>query len=117
MKQTIYISGKITGCADLNRPKFTAAEVWVLHNGGIPVNPHKLPDNHDKSWFSYMRECVAALARVDQVVCLDDWNRSSGAIREVIIAKWLQIPVYTAFSMHPVRVSAITVLKLLLKRI
>lgn len=114
----IYISGKITGEPNLNREKFEAAE-WHVKKvlRGFPINPHKLPDDHNKSWCAYMRVCVGALTDCDSVVALDDWKRSRGAIREIIIAKWLGIPVVCIESGEPIRIGLWLKIKLLLNLI
>ena len=104
----IYISGKITGVPDLNKPKFQAAEEFVFRHQGFVhdiVNPHKLPDDHDKTWSSYMKECIKALCTCQHVVVLDDWEGSRGAITEVLIAKILQIPVWHIETMAPLKIS------------
>ena len=38
----IYISGKMTGCPDLNRPAFFAATARLTAQGHFVINPHKL---------------------------------------------------------------------------
>ncbi len=93
----IYISGKITGLPDLNFQKFKTAElVLAFKYGGKVYNPHEFAAEHDKSWASYMKVCIGQLVVCNEVAVLDDWDRSRGAIVEVLIAKLLGIPVYTA---------------------
>lgn len=38
----IYISGKMTGCCDLNRPAFGAAESRLTAQGHFVINPHRI---------------------------------------------------------------------------
>ena len=38
----IYISGKMTGCPDLNRPAFDAAEKRLTAQGHFVINPHRI---------------------------------------------------------------------------
>lgn len=38
----IYISGPMTGCPDLNRPAFDAAEKRLAAQGHFVINPHDL---------------------------------------------------------------------------
>lgn len=38
----IYISGKMTGCPDLNRPAFDAAERRLTESGHFVINPHRI---------------------------------------------------------------------------
>lgn len=94
--QTFYISGKISGVPDLNRPKFefTKRRLCFIHGVDTLVfNPHDLPVNHDGSWASYMKTCIRYLTRASVVVVLDDWQNSRGAIIEVLLAWVLAIPV------------------------
>lgn len=111
---TVYISGKITGMPNLNKHKFDAAEKHLTMYGYDAINPHKLPDNHDKSWESYMRECTKALSNVDMVVVLDCWKHSRGAVREVMMAKFLGIPVVDIETMQDVEVPFLVKVKLFL---
>lgn len=95
--KTIYLSGKITGCPDMNRNKFSCTEIILAYRLGVGViNPHKLPDNHDKQWASYMKRDIAALLTCDSVAVLDDWKQSPGAIWEVLTALLFRIPVFYA---------------------
>lgn len=114
---TVYVSGKITGMPNLNKYKFEAAEKHLTQCGYDVINPHKLPSNHDKSWESYMKECVKALTTAQMVVVLDDWKHSRGAIREVMLAKWLNIPVVSIEAMQDVEVPFLLKIKLLLNLI
>lgn len=40
----IYISGKMTGCPDLNRPAFDAAERRLTAQGHFVINPHRISE-------------------------------------------------------------------------
>jgi hypothetical protein len=111
---TIYISGKITGAPNQNKHKFSAAEEHLKKFANVVLNPHTLPANHDKSWCSYMKVCIISLCRADQVVVLDDWKNSRGAIREVLIAKWLNIPVVDIETLSEVKIGLVLKIKLLL---
>lgn len=91
-----YISGKISGVPDLNKPKFDWAKGRIRFISGVDTmvfNPHDLPVNHDGSWAGYMKTCIRYLTRVTDVVVLDDWQNSRGAIIEVLIAWVLNLPV------------------------
>ena len=107
----IYLSGKITGLSDLNKPKFEAAEKLIIDSLQFKdffvhvFNPHELPDDHDKRWSSYMRECIKALSVSNKVYVLDDWNKSKGALTEVLIAKILGMPIYAVETMEVLSVS------------
>lgn len=114
---TIYISGKITGAPNQNKHKFAAAEDHLKKFANVVLNPHTLPANHNRTWVSYMKVCITALCRADKVVVLDDWKNSRGAIREVLIAKWLNIPVVAIEDMKEVKISFSLKIKMLLNRI
>lgn len=116
-KETAYISGKISNLPDLNKPKFEKAEAKVIKIGWNPCNPHKLPDNHDKKWNSYMKVCLSHLHMCDLVVALDDWKKSRGAIIEIWNAEWVDIPVFELETMCPIKLTFWIKVKLLLNLI
>jgi nucleoside 2-deoxyribosyltransferase len=91
----VYISGKITGL-DLHDAfaKFARMESNLRMFAHEPINPMKLPHDHDKSWHSYMREDIKALCDCDAILMLNDWADSRGAIVEHSLAMMLGIPVY-----------------------
>lgn len=76
----IYISGKITGLEFCQAMKNfdDAAQIIALH-GLKPINPMKLPQDHDKSWKSYMKEDLKALKGCIAIFMLKDWEDSRGA--------------------------------------
>lgn len=67
---------------------FEDAENKIKRKGMIPINPMKLPHQHDKTWRSYMRECIKALMEVAYIYIPPNWKRSKGARIERLIA-WL----------------------------
>lgn len=96
-KARIYISGKITGCVNLNREKFEQMEVSLIFRYGEDiqvVNPHRLLHLHDKTWASFMREDLRHLMACTIIVPLDDWKKSRGAITEMLLAQLVAIPAY-----------------------
>jgi len=109
-----YISGKISGEPEGNKHKFEAASDLLNSKGYCAVNPHKLPAAHDKEWHSYMRECCSRLSKCDVVFVLDDFSNSRGARREVLLAEWLKIPVYSIENMKRVQLSFWMKLKMIL---
>lgn len=92
LRPKIYMSGPIsdipleTACKE-----FEKAENILLRMGFDVVNPMKLPHDHDKSWQSYMRDCIAALLPCDAIFLLKDWYESRGAVLEEHIATELSI--------------------------
>lgn len=92
--QKCYIAGKISnlplGEVDA---KFDRGVVEVYKLGFEPVNPRKLPHQHDQTWCSYMREDLTALLSCDALYALSDWKESQGATIEVKLAESLGIRV------------------------
>lgn len=93
MKNTkVYILGKITGLDyKVAYGNFEMVEKALKAKGFAVVNPMKLPHNHDKSWESYMKECIPQLVQCDLVYKLDNWQQSKGARLEQAIAYNLKI--------------------------
>jgi hypothetical protein len=82
----IYISGKITGIETEAAALFEAAEQEVIEMGHTPINPMKLPHDHDKSWQSYMREDIKALCECEAIYMVRNYTKSAGALLELNIA-------------------------------
>jgi hypothetical protein len=89
----IYISGPVTGIPNENRPAFTAAELQLRGAAFAVVNPLTLPHRHDKTWASYMRECIPAMLSCESVALLPGWQLSRGAIVERDLAVTLGMDV------------------------
>jgi hypothetical protein len=66
-KEKIYIAGKISGIEEQAEKTFSFVENQLVLEGFDVVNPMKLPHNHNKSWESYMKECIAALVYCDYI--------------------------------------------------
>ena len=96
MKEKVYISGKISGIEKEAFLLFENAENELIKSGFEPINPMKLPHNHDKSWHSYMKEDIIALCQCDRVIMLPNWKDSKGAIIENLIATMISIPIFYA---------------------
>lgn len=86
MKNKIYIAGKITGMEKEAKAIFDEVENQLKAIGYETVNPMKLPHQHDKSWASYMRECLLALKECDEIYMIKNWNNSKGAKVELLTA-------------------------------
>lgn len=128
----IYLSGKITGVPDGNIEKFRQAADFIKwqhsaiyrtinststeHNCCVFV-PHDLPDNHNKGWHEYMRECIKCLCGCEVMYVLDDWKKSRGAIVEVVVAKVLQIPIIQIENLEELNITWTKLLAKLLVRI
>ncbi len=78
----VYISGPITGMADLNRPAFHAA-TERLRGWCEPVNPMEhTPYNTEWTWEDYMRDDLNLLLKCDAIYMLNGWRGSRGATIE-----------------------------------
>lgn len=82
-KTKIYIAGKITGMEEEAFQLFQKAEDQLSGWHFEVVNPMKLPHKHDKTWQSYMDECIPALLECEQIYLLDNWHKSKGAKMEL----------------------------------
>jgi len=90
-KDSIYISGPMTGYDDLNFPAFYQA-VEVLHEAGWPrqqiVNPARFPC--EPRWEENLCRDLAVLAQeCSTVFVLPGWMESEGAVGEVAVAQFL----------------------------
>ena len=93
-KNKIYIAGAITG-HDLKERKetFMRWQKYFEEKGYAVVNPMELPHNHDKSWESYMKECIVALVDCKSIFLMNGWRKSKGAILEFRIARLLGLKI------------------------
>jgi hypothetical protein len=91
----VYISGPISGHEKAATILFKAAEndfKTRLVKFEV-VNPMELPHDHDKSWTSYLREDIKALADCDVIFMLANWTNSKGAKIEWELAQNLGIEI------------------------
>ena len=89
----IYIAGKVSGIEMEARVLFKTAEIKLLLQGHDVINPMELPHDHDKTWQSYMRECISAMMKADALYLLPNWRESKGARIEVQLAHNLGIKI------------------------
>lgn len=90
----IYISGQITGIENQATAIFEAAETFLRAKGFDPVNPMKLPHNHDQRWESFMKEDLIELMKCDCIYMLSNFSKSDGAKLELHNATWLKMAVF-----------------------
>lgn len=92
----LYISGKMTGVRDLNRPAFAKA-AKVLRNKGFKVlSPPEFDlDEPASSWEGCLRRDIKHLVNCVAIATLPGWKKSRGANLEVHIGKALNMPVHT----------------------
>lgn len=91
----IYISGPMTGIADLNAPAFAAEAARLLALGYQVENPADvvLPDG--ATWADFMRADIPRLLACTHIRMLDGWTMSKGARLEHHIAISLGLEVLT----------------------
>lgn len=86
----IYIAGCVTDggriTEDGYRQKFDEAAISVRLMGHTPIDPTRLPHNHQRRWQDYMIEALHAMIDCDVVLALPCWRRSRGATIEVQLA-------------------------------
>lgn len=118
----IYISGKISNVPQGNKPKFELTENYLRFKYGTNaeiLNPHNIAAHefHDKQWHNYMRVDLRYMLACNQLVVLDDWKKSRGAIIEVLISSLVLIPIYSIDTgvMTEVKIGFITKVKLAFK--
>lgn len=91
MKQTAYISGKITGMkGDVVVFTFNNYEFILTTAGYKVVNPLKLkPFLGVKRWLFFMITDIRAIRKVDAVFFMPNWYNSRGAVIEYFFAKFI----------------------------
>lgn len=92
--KTVYIAGPCTGLAD-PYPPFHAAAAALRARGFEVENPAENPAPDCGSWLAYMRMAVRQVSRVDGLILLPGWEKSSGARVEFNLAVGLGLSVMT----------------------
>jgi hypothetical protein len=97
-KQTVYLSGPVSGIADLNKHLFKHAQLFYEKEGFNVINPLELNSHVEGSdaevWRECMRNCIHAmiqLGKEDVFVMLPNWEQSRGAKFERELAEVLGI--------------------------
>lgn len=91
-RDTVYISGPMTGIEGFNRHAFLVAEAMLMQEVGCRVlNPGRHPDGW--TYPDYMRAAYRDLCEATVVVLLPGWETSRGAVAEVNAAAILDLPV------------------------
>ncbi|MGV0982813.1 MAG: DUF4406 domain-containing protein [Polynucleobacter sp.] len=87
----VYISGPITGYADLNRLAFEEAKRALEALDYMPISPLDVcltaPDYW--KWEDYMRADIEAMMKCGAIMMLDGWEQSRGAKIEHDLAEAL----------------------------
>lgn len=89
----VYISGPISGIAELNLSAFMEAHKALEDLGHTPVNPHIKDLPADAAWQDHMRMDIKMLMDCQGVAMLPGWENSRGAKIERQLALDLGIPV------------------------
>ena len=89
----VYIAGKVSGMENEAKLAFKIAEKELNLQGNDVINPMELEHDHDKTWQSYMRECISAMMKADALYLLPNWRESKGARIEVQLAHNLGIKI------------------------
>lgn len=84
--QRIYLSGPMTGHADLNFPAFNAEAHRLRNLGYEVVNPAEINQGPNPGWHECMRKDLKALLDCDTLALLDGWQQSAGAHLEMHVA-------------------------------
>lgn len=92
-KPLVYISGKMTGVEDYNKPKFDRAKALLESKGYEVLSPADLGAEESFEWHDYMRVDIALLAMRDAIYLLDDWRDSKGARAELDVARALKLEI------------------------
>lgn len=87
-KTRVYISGPISGYADLNRPAFEEAKSFLEKIGYDAVSPldSVKDDSPQKSYVEYMVDGLRLLDGCDAIFMLSGWRFSPGARMELLFA-------------------------------
>lgn len=105
MKNTIYISGKMTNMPEFNYPAFFEMEDYIRKNWPyvqtrpvIIFNPARIdqehnldPNNRTNSREWYLTRALEMLLKCNTIIMLDGWEESAGARLEYDIARELKM--------------------------
>ncbi len=93
----LYLSGPMTGVADLNRPAFAKMAKALRKKGYSTISPPELDKNEpQRSWEGCLRRDIKHLMACKAIATLPRWTKSRGALLEVYIGKALKMPIHPA---------------------
>ena len=78
-RETVYISGPMTGLPDFNYPAFNAKATELFHAGYTVRNPALIVGGQDWEWRDWMREALKMQMEAEVVHMLPGWRKSRGA--------------------------------------
>lgn len=96
----VYISGPMTGHAEMNYPAFETAAKQLRALGYVVVSPHELNPQAGLCYEDCMRADILALLLCDAVALLPGYENSKGANLERRIAEVLgmKVALYSEFT-------------------
>lgn len=97
----IYISGPMTGIADMNFAAFNAEANRLRGMGYEVVNPVDVNPDVNIGWHECMRRDLAALLTCDTLALLDGWQKSAGAHLEMHVAHRVGMDIVIASEVAP----------------
>lgn len=118
-KRRVYIAGPMRGYPKFNFPAFDAARDLALNMGYDPISPADLdrengihedtvipPEQEAERTREFVRRDIDALLSLraengDAIALLPGWARSTGALAEFWVARWLGLKVLDALTMEP----------------
>lgn len=94
---TYYISGPMSGIADLNFPAFERCAKLMRRRGGCVFSPHEKGgegESGEKAWEKYLRADIEVMMKCNAIVLLDGWPKPRGAKLELSLALGLGFKVF-----------------------
>lgn len=96
MNKIIYLAGPMTGYPDYNYPAFAEAGEQLLRLGATVINPaDNFGGNQSLPWHVYIGRAISQVLTADQVRFLPNWETSTGAQIEHLVASAMQIELLT----------------------
>ena len=78
-RETVYISGPMTGLPDYNRAAFKAKHSELRKAGATVLNPADIAGSPAWTWSDWMHEALKLQPKADVVHMLPGWRKSRGA--------------------------------------
>lgn len=86
-----YLSGPMSGHADLNFPAFQEAAEDLRSRGHEVVSPHEINPDLNADWFDCIIEDLQHVRGCTAMLMLKGWEDSYGARIEHLVAQKLQL--------------------------
>lgn len=115
-RKKFYCAGPMRGYPQFNFPKFDAACKRIREAGHIAIGPQELDrlcgidentltdgditDSMIRSFFH--RDLTIIMTEADAIAVLNGWEKSSGALAEVALARTLRLPIYDEY-LNPIK--------------